>query len=379
MTSAAIPGGAPAATAPANPQGAWIWGRSVDLAVFGGSAALALALAAVAPTISEDGALPTWGWIAFVLAVDVAHVHTTLFRTYLDRDELRRRRALYIATPIACWLAGVALHAASHLAFWRALAYVAVFHFIRQQVGWVAIYRARAGERSRLDRLLDDALVYAATGFPLLWWHANLPRPFRWFLEGDFVTAPWLAAMVAPAGALYAAIAALYVARAAQRALRGEPLNTGKHLVVAGTAATWYVGIVALDSDFAFTVTNVIGHGVPYMALLWFYTRERAREAPGSLVARIATGGVAAFLAVALAAAFAEELLWDRLVWHDRPSLFGGGDREQALLGPLGQALVVPLLAVPQATHYVLDAVLWRRGDTGPAQARALGFRSRGA
>jgi hypothetical protein len=341
--------------------------------VFGGSAALALALAALGPALSDGGALPTWGWIAFVIAIDVAHVHTTLFRTYLDREELRRRRALYTAIPIACYLTGVALHLASYQVFWRALAYVAVFHFVRQQVGWVAIYRALAGERSRLDRVLDDALVYAATCWPLLYWHAHLPRAFRWFIEGDFVAAPWLAGAVGPLGAVYAALAALYVARSAQRALAGAPVNVGKHVVVAGTAATWGIGIVLTNGDFEFTVTNVIVHGVPYMALLFAYTRERAREAPGSTTARIAGAGIAAFLGIALSLAFFEEMLWDRLVWHDRPFLFGG-DREAPLLGPLGRALVVPLLAVPQATHYVLDAVLWRRRDTGAAQARALGF-----
>lgn len=400
MTSAALPGqtsGAPAEQAAPAPAAAarapWLWGRGTDLAVFGGSAAVALALAALAPALSKGGALPTWGWIAFVVAVDVAHVHTTLFRTYLDRDELRRRRALYLGVPLACYLAGVGLHLASSLTFWRALAYVAVFHFVRQQAGWVAIYRALAGERSRVDRLLDNALVYAATGWPLLHWHAHahLPRSFRWFVEGDFVAAPWLAALVGPLGAAYAAIGALYVARAAQRALQGAAVNVGKHVVIAATAATWYVGIVGTDGDFAFTVTNVITHGVPYMALLFAYARERAREAPGGLVARIVDPlaplaprraarvptwayGAAAFVGVALLLAFAEEMLWDRLVWHDRPEIFGG-DRERPLLGAIGSALVVPLLAVPQATHYVLDAVLWRRGDTGPAQARALGFR----
>ena len=368
MASAAP--GAPRAAA----GGAWMWGRGADLAVFGGSAALALGLAALAPWLSDGGALPAWGWIAFVLAIDVAHVHTTLFHTYLDREELRRRPALYVGAPIACYALGAALHLASERAFWRALAYVAVTHFIRQQAGWVAIYRALAGERSRWDRVLDDALIYAAAGWPLLYWHANPPRAFRWFVEGDFIAAPWLAAAVAPAGAAYAALAALYVARAVQRAARGEPVNTGKHVVVAATAATWYVGIVGTNGDFEFTVTNVIVHGVPYMALLFAYSRERARQAPRALVARLLAGGLLTFLAVVLVIAFAEEMLWDRLVWHDRPGVFGGGDLAAPLLGPTARALIVPLLAVPQATHYVLDAVLWRRRDTGPAQARALGF-----
>ncbi|KYG08858.1 hypothetical protein BE21_21215, partial [Sorangium cellulosum] len=309
-------------------RGGFLWGRGVDLAVFGGSAAVALALAA----LSSGGALPAWGFLLFVVGVDVAHVHTTLFRTYLDPEELRRHPALYAAVPLACYAAGVALHLASELSFWRALAYAAVIHFVRQQIGWVAIYRALAGERSRVDRVLDDALVYAATGWPLLYWHAHPPRAFAWFVDGDFVSSPRLAAAVGPLGAVYAALAVAYVARAIHRAcVARAPLNLGKHVVVGTTAATWYVGIVATDSDFQFTVTNVIVHGVPYMALVFAYARERAREAPRSLLARLLAGGLLAFLGLALALAFVEEMLWDRLVWHDRPELFGGAVDEPLL------------------------------------------------
>ena len=385
MVAAASHGGrgppqAPSAlpkTSDARPRSPWIWGRSIDLAVFGGSAALALVLVGLSSLLADEGGtLPPWGWLIFVVAVDVAHVHTTLFRTYFDRDELRRRRALYIAVPIACYAAGLALHLVSHLAFWRALAYLAVLHFIRQQIGWVAIYRARAGERSRLDRWLDDAVIYFATGWPLLHWHASPPRSFRWFIEGDFVALPLLAGIVQPLGVVYVALLVAYAARSVVLAARSgfARVNTGKHVVVATTAATWYVGIVATNTDFQFTVANVIVHGVPYMALLFAYARERSREAPAALSSRIVTFGVTAFLGVALALAFAEEVIWDRLVWHDRPFWFGGGERETPLLGPLARAFVVPLLALPQATHYALDAVLWRRRDTGAAQARALGF-----
>ncbi len=343
----------------------WIWGRRTDLAVFGGSAALALAVGAAGPALG-GGELPVWAWLAFVLAIDVAHVWTTLFRTYLDRAEIARRRALYLGLPLACWLAGVALHLAGPLWFWRALAYVAVFHFVRQQIGWVAIYRARAGLPG--DRL-DDAAIYAATGFPLLYWHAHLPRAFHWFMPGDFVGHPALAQFVAPAAAVYSALAIAYLARALSQAWRGR-VAWGKHLVVATTAAVWLYGIVLRDDDFTFTVTNVTIHGIPYMALLWAYTRARAAERPGSAIARIAGLGLGAFFAVALALAFAEETLWDRFIWHDHPALFGEG----ALLSPLAQSLLVPLLAVPQAVHYALDGLLWRRKDAGPAQARALGF-----
>ncbi|HVY47842.1 MAG TPA: hypothetical protein VHB21_18265 [Minicystis sp.] len=364
------------AAEPARPASPWLFGAGTDVAVFGGPAALALALTALAPRLAPGGELPGWAWLAFVLAVDVAHVHTTLFRTYFDPVELRRHKRRYALVPVACWAAGALLHAAGEGVFWRALAYVAVFHFVRQQVGWVLVYRARAGERDRLGRALDAAVVYAATLYPLAYWHAHLPRAFRWFMDGDFVDARVLAPIVPVLAAAEAALLALYAARAVAAALRGGRPNWGKHLVVATTAVTWYVGIVATDSDFSFTVCNVLVHGVPYMALLWAYARARGAEtdARGSLVARVASLGVVAFLGAALAFAYVEELAWDRLVWHEAPPWFGGVARDTPLLGPVLRSLVVPLLAVPQATHYALDAVLWRRGDAGRAQAAALGF-----
>lgn len=353
----------------------WMWGAHVDLPVFLGSALLALGLAALAPWWVEPGqALPVWAFLLFIVAVDVGHVYATLFRTYLDREELQRRPMLYGGVPLVCLVAGVWLYQAGPMWFWRVLAYAAVLHFVRQQVGWVAIYRARLGERAAIDRRIDAAAIYAATGYPLLVWHASPPRAFSWLISGDFFSLPIPPGALDVAGVAYVAIGALYVARAVQGQIAGRRLNLGKHVVVTATFACWYVGIVAYDGDFEFTVTNVLIHGIPYMALLWSYARERGREVPKSLVGRLAAYGVMGFLSVGLLLALIEELAWDRLVWHDHPSLFGGDGGSFWNPSEVAMSLLVPLLALPQATHYVLDAVLWRRRDTGAAQARALGF-----
>jgi hypothetical protein len=143
-------------------------------------------------------------------------------------------------------------------------------------------------------------------------------------------------------------------------ALGGRPVAWGKHVVVAATAACWYVGIVATDADYAFTVTNVFIHGVPYLVLVYLYARAASGEpaSRGGATARLLAGrrGLIVFLATLWAVAYVEELIWDRAIWHDRSWLFGDG------AGIGGAAvLVVPLLAVPQLTHYVLDGFLWRR------------------
>jgi hypothetical protein len=80
--------------------------------------------------------------------------------------------------------------------------------------------------------------------------------------------------------------------------------------------------------------------------------------------------GLPGFLLFLAALALAEEFLWDWLIWHERPALFGPNllDLPADLL-----ALVVPLLALPQATHYVLDAFIWKPGRE-PALLSRLGW-----
>jgi hypothetical protein len=244
--------------------------------------------------------------------------------------------------------------------FWRAVAYLAAFHFVRQQYGWVMMYRGRAGERDSLGRWLDGATIYATTLVPLIVWHTQLPRAFWWMREGDFVGGVPHAALVASVAMMvYLGLGSLYVLRAVVRARR-HPVPWGKHLVVATSAVCWYLGIVVANSDYAFTVTNVFIHGIPYVALVFLYARRAAvrPESSSGVAARVVRRGLWLFLLSLWAVAYLEELLWDRSIWHDHPALFGeGGD-----VGAFA-ALLVPLLAVPQLTHYLLDAFLWRRAS----------------
>ena len=259
-------------------------------------------------------------------------------------------------TPLICFGAGVVLYSLGSLAFWRVLAYLAVLHFVRQQYGFVMLYRHRAGERGSIDALIDKVAIYAVMLYPLAYWHARDDRVFAWFVAGDFAALPaWTAGA---AGVLYATALLAFALRQAQRALRGEPLSWGKLGIVASTAATWYVGIVAFNSDFAFTVTNVVAHGLPYLALVWLYGR-RKWTAPKSWRTRLYRPALLwAFVGAAILLAYLEEGAWDLLVWHEHASLFG--DWQLPALPKELLAVIVPLLILPQATHYVLDAWIWK-------------------
>lgn len=354
------------------PSQSWLFGPRVDLAVFAGSALVSVALVLASPWLGTVGDTPVWAWLLLVVCVDVAHVWSTLFRTYLDPDELRRRPGLYMAAPLVAWGAGVLAHQVSPGAFWTLFAYVALFHFVRQQYGWVALYTRKA-RASDLERRLDAAAIYAATVGPVVWWHANLPRAFWWFVEGDFLPGlpTWMGTL---ALALHAVVLVAWLGFQGLRVARGEGLQVGKVLLVGATWVTWFGGIVLARDDFTFTVMNVVLHGVPYFALLFRYSRGRGEEGRYGAAGTVLRAGLPGFLLFLIALAFTEELLWDRFIWHDRAGLFGTAGVE---LSPDLLALVVPLLALPQATHYVLDAFIWKPGRE-PALLARLGWAPRG-
>ena len=331
----------------------WLFSRNLDLSVFLGSAVVSLLLLAVGwrlGILNEDS--PDWTWITAVLLIDVAHVWSTTFRVYFDIQEVKRRFWLYLLVPVAGYAVGVALYSEGELVFWKALAIVAVFHFVRQQYGWVALYRRKLNETSRATWWIDAAAVYLATVYPLAFWMTRLPRKFEWFVPNDFFALPALVEQVL--FPIYLAALVLYFGKSAYFYFTTGFYNIGKDIVVATTAICWYAGIVFFNSDYAFTVTNVIIHGVPYFALIYVYARAR-REQTGK-VYRTLSHNWLIFLATLWALAYVEELLWHRGVWHDKDWMFGTDWNWGNL-----KIYLVPLLAVPQLTHYVLDAFLWRR------------------
>ena len=355
----------------------WLFSARLDLCAFLGSAVVAWVLLAVgALTGWLHQPAPEWLWIAAVLLVDVAHVYATAFRTYFDRVEWRRHSWLYGLVPVLAFGLGAALYSEGPAVFWRVLAYLAVFHFVRQQAGWVALYRARGCERSGWGELIDFAAIYLATLYPLAYWHTH-DRQFAWFTAGDFTRLPgW----IEPAMAVGYWLSLLaYGVRAVYRGVTDGAWCLGKDLVVVTTAICWYVGIITFNSDYAFTVTNVLIHGIPYLVLIGWYREqtgaeriERDRDPDVSPVAHGRPRPVGwrrwgVLLGVVWGLAFAEELLWDCGVWHERPWLFGASWSLDDW-----QPWLVPLLAVPQVTHYVLDGFIWRR-RRNPELARAVG------
>jgi hypothetical protein len=311
-------------------------------------------------------------WLLLIVGIDVAHVWATLYRTYLRDDARRRQRNLLLTAPLVAWILGAVLYSLGPGVFWRALAYVAVFHFVRQQYGILRMYYRHERDVPKRVHLVRSAAIYLATLWPLTYWHTH-PRAFDWFIPGDFVfsDAAWLSDIAWISDVVGVAYLIVLFAHAAQELStwrQSGRFNVPANLVLGGTALSWWVGIVLYDADLIFTLTNVASHGVPYIALVWL--DHRRSTAPGPLLA-ITRKHVIAFVGLLLLLAVVEEGLWDRLHWRSHDELFGWLSFISQVNGAAELAWLVPLLSLPQTTHYILDGFIWKlRGDQG-AWARA--------
>ncbi len=308
-------------------------------------------------------AMPLVGWCILILFVDVAHVYSTLYNTYFDKGRFARRKTLFIVTPVVCYLVGAALCLSGWLIFWRALAYLAVFHFIRQQYGFMRLYM-RNDAQQKWFIFIDTLAIYAATVYPIIYWHCTPSRNFNWFINKDFIIEEAQNVKVA-AFYIYLAILLVYVIKEMIVSIANQLVNLPKNLIILGTFISWYFGIVYFNGDMAFTLLNTVSHGIPYMALVWIGLKKQT--GPGkinnakkwSLAAK--WYGLAIFLGSLFLFAYIEEGFWDGFVWRDHAGVFSFFNHLPQVNDNVLLALLVPLLSLPQSTHYVLDGFIWRK------------------
>ncbi|MEQ6118855.1 hypothetical protein [Reichenbachiella sp. MALMAid0571] len=359
----------------------WLFNKSIDLLVL----LLPVWVVWAVCFLLSDGLLqmelPLWVWVVFVLGIDVSHVWSTIFRTYLDKEEFTNHKKLLILSPILCFVVFFLVANVSVNWFWTILAYVALYHFIKQQYGFMQLYRAKFGFLNLKKRLSDKLIIYLGMLYPVWYWHLNSDRKFSWFVDGDFFSLKsmleilpfwqdgYLSVVNLSCNLAYFAFLSFWLLEEVYLHQKGKhKFPIGKWLWIITTWGNWYLGIVYFNSDLVFTLTNVVAHGLPYMALVFFYV-EKKREMKFSKAPYFENFYRVGFMVIAvLVLAFGEEYFWDMWLYQDNTAFF------QTLLkypmkmvqDPMVQALVLALLSVPQATHYVLDGFIWKSNHKNP-------------
>lgn len=365
----------PTSSAPGGP-GPWIVSPGFDLTLLA-VPALATALALVLP--APAGGLPLWGFLLLVVAFDVAHVWSTLYLSYLDREAMARRRLLFLLPVPLSILVSYRLHAHSPALFWTLLAYVAIHHFAAQQWGFIALYKLRAGERDPVDRYLDKWTLWVGALGPVLWWHASPDARFDWFGHGEQFLFPLDPGLKVDIAFVMGAFALAWTARQAWHLAWGR-LSAGKVLWMVAAWLSWSLGIGLADHPLVSLAAINLLHGLPFLGLVWFRCNRRwegqTEAASSPLLARLSQRrAVWAFYGLLLGLALVEEGLWDGVVWGVYVAGLTG--LEPPALGDGARSLLVAVLATPQIVHYYLDAWLWKLDGSNPDLHEALGLPSR--
>ncbi len=365
-TADAITDRPPTATSP--PSSRYIVSPRVDAALL--VVPLLASLAALTFVARVPDPLPLPLFLLLVVAFDVAHVWTTLYLGYLDREAFARRKALFVLTPIIAFVVGFRLHLASPVLFWTLLAYVAIHHFASQQWGFVALYKAKAGEREPTDRSIDKWTVWTGALGPVLLWHTS-DAAFDWFGHGEAFLLRLDPSLRPDIVIGMAVVAAVWLGRQAWHLAKGT-LVPGKVAWVVATWLSWSVGLAWSEHQVVALACINLLHGIPFLVLVAARMRSRWRDAPavGAPLGATLARSLPLFYGLVLALACGEEWLWEGLVWHSRTGPLLGFE-----LGDLARAAVVAALAVPQVTHYYLDAWLWRLDGSNPDLADAFGLR----
>ncbi|MBN8688728.1 MAG: hypothetical protein J0M10_17040 [Chitinophagales bacterium] len=347
---------------PPHVQQPWIGKPAVDIVFILLPPFACLFVIALFPQLFQnDKGMPDAAWVVLILLIDVAHVYSTLYRTYFDPQVYRKQKSLLLAIPFISFVSGVLLYSVSVLWFWRILAYVAIFHFIRQQYGFMRVYSRKEDNRGWMAKT-DKLTIYYATLYPILYWHLSGPRNFNWFIEQDlmYFQSHLLLTLLTW---LYYAVLLLYIGRELLSFIRFRVINWPRSLTITGTVISWYAGIVYFNGDMAFTLLNVVSHGIPYMALIWLFGKKTYTQAgKGSrfLQMLFSFRGLIVFIGLLFLFAFIEEGLWDWAVWQEHARVFNMSWLGEVSISPKALSFIVPLLALPQITHYILDGFIWK-------------------
>ncbi|MFY8128856.1 MAG: hypothetical protein ACOVMM_10790 [Chitinophagaceae bacterium] len=343
-------------------QQPWLYHRFIEGVFILLPPFICLLLIAVFPHYFKSKEVNEFNWVVLVLLIDVAHVYSTLYRTYFNKQMWQQSRTILYVIPMVAFLVSVLVYNLSSFWFWRIMAYVAVFHFIRQQYGFMRLY-SRNEVQTKLAIFIDKLVIYYATIYPIIFWHLSNDRSFSWFVEGDFVLFK-SNFLLDTFTVLYFLTLVIYVAKTLIEVVKTKAINLPKQLIILGTLVSWYFGIVYFNGDLTFTLLNVVSHGVPYMALVWIYEKKQHNKNPSSIstINKKVFGkyGVMLFIAIIILLAYAEEAFWDILVWGENKRIFHFFN--EPLFNPSHQLLsfIVPLLALPQITHYIIDGFIWK-------------------
>jgi len=375
----------------------WIVNRHSDIMWFIGGALLGYAMFFLHAGLHLDMLTVWFLWIMFI---DTPHFFGTYSRTYFDKEEWQHRKKLYIGS-LAWFLVGPAmillsyfLYSANmsgyrlpHIAFIVFFNLWAYWHVVRQHYGIMSLYKRKNGDFSLTDLRIDQAVLYVGLIAPFVAFVIRHPQarailgltqPLAPY-PSDFGLSTLLSAsywqhlrwehvvtvftMIA-----VAAVTLIFFFRQFHLWREGKPLNLPKLLFLTALIPLYlyicYSPAVFSAPLITFSAFVTIYHDVQYLAIVWFYNKNRYHKAGADasrygLAAKISTNFFT-FMGCAIAMGAIFRLFGCSFELHPGCGVLVLTSK-QMLFGTMStKDLLAGLLLGFSMHHYFVDQFIWR-------------------
>jgi hypothetical protein len=261
----------------------WITSRNFDLLWYIGACLTGYVMIYLNLALGIPVLFLLWFWI---ISVDGPHVFGTISRTYLDPEEWKTRRKLFLGSLL--WflpgplmlLTGVALD--SPLPYFIFLAFAqlwAYWHVVRQHYGFLTLYQKKNGEASGKGNPTDYWMFYILMIAPFISFALRNPQA-RELLGLPTIISSVEQYLIYFLHALIAIAICVYVIKEMRSVQQGLPWNVPKNLFLLACMPLhlflFLHPYVSTHVDVRMVAVFVtFYHNIQYHGIVWFYNRNR--------------------------------------------------------------------------------------------------------
>jgi hypothetical protein len=351
----------------------WITSRSFDLLWYIGACITGYILIYLNLGLGIPVLLLLWFWI---ISVDGPHVFGTISRTYLDPEEWKTRRKLFLGSLL--WflpgplllLTGVALNTPLPYFIFLAFAQLwAYWHVVRQHYGFLTLYQKKNGEISGKGNPIDYWMFYILMIAPFISFALRNPQA-RELLGLPAIISSAEHYLIYFLHGLIAITICVYVFKEMRRVQQGLPWNLPKNLfLVACMPLHLFLFLhpyVSTHVDVRMVAVFVtFYHNIQYHGIVWFYNRNRYGKEDSS-----SRYGLAGKVSHSFLTYYAAGILFTLLYRYTNWSLMGlqvpfSPGPNAISITALGSYFTVADLAYVfwwgfAFNHYYLDQKIWK-------------------
>ncbi|MCO4794276.1 MAG: hypothetical protein KC493_11210 [Bacteriovoracaceae bacterium] len=336
---------------------------------------------------------PIYWWFLFQIFFDGTHIWSTIYRSVFDKHTLNtQKKSFWYVLPLIAFIVVFIFGFISEPLVMRFLFYAGYYHAGKQLFGIISLYRAKLYNSiseiseeqksfmnliARWDRIIVNILFY----IPFIFWHFNMVEDLHFVFRLD---PEMLKEMILPSS-LHTGFWGLNWTQIGEYSfylLVGLPLlkwislHLNKSIPIQPAKIIWLIVNVSVFSTiFYFNSRNMLGidslivtHAIPYIALVAVYRFKLAQETENNLkvMTFIKKSWFSSLLVFMLA--FTQVFILDLLVTYSAigPHLISEEFHQNTMLSPGIRATLYALMFLPNVTHYLYDAYIWRFGKMHP-------------